>query len=169
MSSAAGLSAAPTWKNVGSPIELPACLLVGDDYGKPVPADLQWLPFPITLHVPDPLPPGSLFGPENAGKILWATQPLMSIKALIVAFVGWQILKHRKYAGQVSLWIVLLYAILRSSIEMLRGDNVRGVWFGGAISTSQLISIAAGVAALLLLYRNRNKHDPLPDAKAVKA
>ena len=86
----------------------------------------------------------------------------MSVKALIVAFVGWQILKRRRYAGQVSLWIILLYAILRSIVEAFRGDEVRGVWFGGAVSTSQLVSTATGLFALILLARNRKRVDPLP-------
>jgi len=33
---------------------------------------------------------------------------------------------------------------------------VRGTWFGGAISTSQLISIVAGAVALALLWRFRD-------------
>jgi phosphatidylglycerol:prolipoprotein diacylglycerol transferase len=141
------------------------CLLVGDDYGRVVPPSLEHLPFPITLRVPDPLPPGSLFGAENAGKVLYATEAWMSIKALIVCFIGWQILKHRRYTGQVSLWIILMYAILRSLVEVFRGDTIRGLWFGGAISTSQIVSIGAGTFAIALLIKNRGRRDPLPDAR----
>jgi phosphatidylglycerol:prolipoprotein diacylglycerol transferase len=154
---------------VGLAIGRVGCLLVGDDYGKVVPERFQGLPFPLTLRVPDPLPKESLFGYENAGKVLWATQPLMSIKALIVAFVCWQILRNRRYTGQVALWAVLLYAVLRSAVELLRGDGVRGVWFGGAISTSQIVSIVTGATALALLVRCRGRSDPLPDARAPKA
>jgi phosphatidylglycerol---prolipoprotein diacylglyceryl transferase len=151
---------------VGLAIGRVGCLLVGDDHGKVVPPDLQSLPFPITLRVPAVLPPESMFGADNAGKVLWATQPLMSIKALIVAFVGWQILKRRRYAGQAALWMILCYAILRSLVEMLRGDQVRGLWFGDTISTSQIVSIVVGTIALVLLVKNRNTRNPLPDARA---
>jgi phosphatidylglycerol:prolipoprotein diacylglycerol transferase len=151
---------------VGQAIGRVGCLLVGDDYGKVVPERFQNLPFPITLRVPNPLPKESLFGAENAGQLLWATQPMMTIKALLIAFIGWQILKRRRYAGQVSLWILLLYAILRSLVELLRGDGVRGVWFGGAVSTSQIVSLAMGTFALVLLVKNRNTVNPLPDARA---
>lgn len=138
------------------------CLMVGDDYGSVVPERFQKLPFPITLHVPSPLPPHSLFGDENAGKILWATQPMMSIKALIVASLGLWLLKRRSYPGQVSLVIILTYAMLRFLIEFLRGDEVRGVWFGGAMSTSQLMALVTGALALALLIKFRGRRVELP-------
>lgn len=137
------------------------CLLVGDDYGKVVPERWKDLPFPLTLHVPKPLPPHSLFGEENAGLQLWATQPLMTIKALIVACIGLWILKRRRYAGQAALVMLLCYAVLRSGVEMLRGDTIRGLWFGGAISTSQLISIGVGVTCLALLIAFRQRREPI--------
>lgn len=144
---------------VGLAIGRVGCFLVGDDYGKVVPESCKDLPWPITLHVPAKLPEGSLFGPENAGKVLWATENWMSAKALLIAFVGWQLLKRRRYAGQVSLWCVLLYALLRGTIEFFRGDTIRGLWFGGAISTSQIIGLVLGLAALALLLRNRGRRD----------
>jgi phosphatidylglycerol---prolipoprotein diacylglyceryl transferase len=149
---------------VGQAIGRVGCLLVGDDFGKPVPEKWQHLPFPITLHVPNPLPPESMFGAENAGKIIWATEPMMSVKALIVAFIGWQILKRRRFAGQAALWMILCYAILRSLVEMLRGDLVRGVWFDGAVSTSQLISGVVALITIALLVKNRNTRNFLPDS-----
>jgi phosphatidylglycerol---prolipoprotein diacylglyceryl transferase len=147
---------------IGVAIGRIGCLLVGDDYGRVVPDRFQHLPFPITLRVPDPLPEASLFGIENAGKLLWATQPWMSIKDLIVAFVAWQVLKRRRYAGQVALWGLLVYAVLRSVVEAFRGDEVRGVWFGGAVSTSQLVSAVMGFVVVVLLVRNRGRRDPAP-------
>jgi phosphatidylglycerol:prolipoprotein diacylglycerol transferase len=150
---------------VGQAIGRVGCLLVGDDHGKVVPEGWSWLPFPITLRVPDPLPEESLFGLQNAGLQLWATQPLMSLKALLVAFIGWQMLKHRKYAGQVSLVVLLSYSVLRFGVEMLRGDSVRGLWFGNSISTSQLVSLVVGTFALVMLWRCRDRRDPLPDAR----
>jgi len=141
------------------------CLLVGDDYGRVVPEHLQWLPFPITLRVPAELPHDSLFGFENAGRLLYATQPLMTIKALVVAFIGWQVLKHRRYGGQAALWMLFSYGILRFAVEMLRGDSVRGVWFGGAISTSQIVSIVLVAVTSALLLRFRGRQDmPVPAA-----
>jgi phosphatidylglycerol:prolipoprotein diacylglycerol transferase len=133
------------------------CLLVGDDYGARVPEEWSHLPFPITLRVPDPLPEGSLFGSENAGALLWATQPMMTIKALVVALIGLWVLKRRKYRGQVVLVVLLAYSVLRFLVEMLRGDEVRGLWFKGNVSTSQLIAVVVGAVALALLVRNSRR------------
>lgn len=138
------------------------CLLVGDDFGSIVPERWRDLPFPITLHVPNPLPPYSLFGDANAGQILWATQPMMTIKALIVASIGLWVLKRRRYAGQAALVMVVSYAILRSVVESFRGDEIRGLWFGGVISTSQLISLVSGTLALTLLIAwRKRREDPI--------
>lgn len=150
---------------VGQAIGRIGCFLVGDDYGKIVPERFQNLPFPLTVRVPNPLPKESLFGADNAGQLLWATQPMMLMKALLIAFIGWQILKRRRYAGQVSLWILLMYAILRSLVETLRGDGVRGVWFDGTVSTSQLVSLVIAIFAAALLFKNRHTQNPLPDSK----
>jgi phosphatidylglycerol---prolipoprotein diacylglyceryl transferase len=135
------------------------CLLVGDDFGSPVPEEFKTLPFPITLTVPDPLPEGSLFGLENAGQVLWATQTWMSINALLLGIVAWRLFLRRRYAGQVTLWVIVLYAIGRYVIEMFRGDAIRGVWFDGMMSTSQLISVVGGLAAVVLLILNRGRQD----------
>jgi phosphatidylglycerol:prolipoprotein diacylglycerol transferase len=144
---------------VGQAIGRWGCLMVGDDYGSRVPEKWNWLPFPITVRVPNPLPPESLFGDENIGQLLWATQPLMSFKALIVAAVSYRVLKHRRYEGQAAWAGITTYAFLRFAIEFLRGDEVRGVWFGGALSTSQLISLVAGALGLALLVKNRSRRD----------
>lgn len=135
------------------------CLAVGDDFGSKVPEAYRDLPFPITVHVPDPLPEGSLFGPDNAGEVLWATQPWMSLNALVLGFTALWLLKRRRYRGQVLLWTLVLYSIARFAIEAFRGDEIRGLWFDGAISTSQLISAVAGTIALLFLIKNRGRVD----------
>ncbi|MCB9916466.1 MAG: prolipoprotein diacylglyceryl transferase [Planctomycetes bacterium] len=135
------------------------CLMVGDDYGSVVPERFRDLPFPVVVHVPDPLPPGSLFGPENAGQVLWATQPWMSLNALLLGFVALWLLKRRRYEGQVLWWTIALYAVGRFTIEVFRGDAIRGKWFDDAISTSQLISIVAGLIAVAMLVKNRGRVD----------
>lgn len=131
------------------------CLLVGDDYGAVVPERFRHLPFPITLRVPEVLPPHSLFGEENAGQVLWATQAWMSINGLLLGLLGLWLLKRPHRSGQVALVLLLAYAVTRFFIEGFRGDAVRGTWFGDTVSTSQLIGIGVALAALALLVRLR--------------
>jgi phosphatidylglycerol:prolipoprotein diacylglycerol transferase len=133
------------------------CLLVGDDYGRIVPPKYAHLPFPITLRVPAELPAGSLFGPENAGQVLWATQPWMAINAVLLGLLGVWLLERPHPHGRVALTLALLYSIGRFTIEGFRGDELRGMWFDGALSTSQVVSIAVALVSLALLARGRGK------------
>jgi phosphatidylglycerol:prolipoprotein diacylglycerol transferase len=147
---------------VGLAIGRIGCLLVGDDYGKPLPEGVE-LPFPIALRVPDPLPAHSLFDPANQGQLLYATQVWMSANALALALYGFWRLRRPRPAGVLSLELLLLYALVRGAIESFRGDSVRGLWFSQTLSTSQLISIAVGGVALVLLLRRRiAKRDDQP-------
>ncbi len=138
---------------LGQAVGRVGCLLVGDDHGAVVPERWRHLPFPITLRVPDPLPDQSLFGLENQGQVLWATQPWMSAKALLLFALGLWLLERKRFDGQVALILLIGYAVLRYGVECFRGDSVRGLWFDGAISTSQLISLMLVVASLVLYVR----------------
>lgn len=139
------------------------CLLVGDDFGRIVDEAHLGLPFPLVLHVPEVLPEGSLFGSTNAGQVLYATQPWMSLNALgLLLFGRFVLLPRRRYAGQVSAQILLLYSIGRFCIEHFRGDDIRGVWFDGAISTSQLVSVVVFSVTLLYLIVKRGTPDGRP-------
>lgn len=149
---------------VGLAVGRVGCLLVGDDFGRKVAPEHEHLPFPIVVRVPEAvaergtvLYEHSLFGIENAGQVLYATQTWMTINALILALIGFVMLSRRRYPGQVSLWLILLYAITRSFIEHFRGDSLRGLWFGDTLSTSQVISILTGLVALVLLWRCRGR------------
>jgi phosphatidylglycerol:prolipoprotein diacylglycerol transferase len=137
------------------------CLLVGDDFGSIVPPEHRDLPFPITLRVPEELPPGSLFGQENAGEVLWATQPWMTANALMLFAIGLWLLRRRRWEGQVAAQILVLYAVGRYTIEEFRGDSLRGLWFDGAVSTSQLVSIVVGVVCVGVLIAGRKRDDRL--------
>jgi phosphatidylglycerol:prolipoprotein diacylglycerol transferase len=58
--------------------------------------------------------------------------------------------KRTAFEGEQILLYVILYAIIRSILEVFR-DDPRGHWLGGIVSTSQLIAVFA-VAAAGLLY-----------------
>jgi phosphatidylglycerol:prolipoprotein diacylglycerol transferase len=60
--------------------------------------------------------------------------------------------RYRKFDGQVFWLYPALYAILRFIVEFFRGDEARGVWFGGVISTSQIIAILMFAVSLFMLW-----------------
>ena len=54
------------------------------------------------------------------------------------------------------LWIYfVIYGAGRATIELWRGDSVRGLWLSGAVSTSQLFSVAAVAVGAFFLIRDR--------------
>ena len=113
---------------------------------------------PFTIRVPEErwlaLNDESLFSSNIAGKTLWATQAWMSVNAVLVALVGYLVIKRRKWCGQASAVMLAHYAVTRFTIEFFRGDEIRGLWFGGALSTSQLVSIAGlGIAVAIFVKR----------------
>lgn len=157
------------------------CLFVGDDYGRVVgPEHIDsWRPValangaeigPLTVRVPDldwlVQNPESLFDHALAGKVLWATQPWMSANALLLAGMGLLWLRYRKHYGVPAALLLMQYAVSRFAIEFFRGDEVRGVWFGGRVSTSQLVSIVILVLGLVLFVRRRAV--PLPRRVAAR-
>lgn len=145
---------------LGQAIGRIGCLLVGDDYGR-VANDLPW-----AIKFPTATEPGDLFGisiPPNShsllpasmqGEWLHPTQLYMMLQASIVFVILAVVARNKtRVEGRVLFLGLTLYPIGRSICELYRGDNVeRGVYFGGAISTSQLISIPIfiiGVAGLI--------------------
>ena len=155
---------------IGQAVGRWGCFFVGDDYGKVVPEAYRHLPFPITLTVPSlqwlQANRESLFEHELAGQVLWATQIWMSAKALIVALVAWWVLRHRRWVGQPTAVVMITYALLRFAIEFFRGDEVRGLWFGGALSTSQLVSIPVALLGVYFLVRRVGSGPPPERARA---
>jgi phosphatidylglycerol:prolipoprotein diacylglycerol transferase len=61
---------------------------------------------------------------------------------------------RRRAFGQVFAGMLILYGLARSIIEIFRDDD-RGVFFGGWLSTSQLISIPLIAAGIWLALRLR--------------
>ncbi len=53
-----------------------------------------------------------------------------------------------------SFWIyALVYGVGRAFLEVGRGDPHRGLWFGGSVSTSQLLSLGLALVAIVMLLR----------------
>lgn len=117
---------------LGQAIGRIGCLMVGDDYGRPTS-----VPWAITF--PDPLPKGSAFPPEWAGIPVHPTQPYMTLKALALFGLGLWLLRRKKFHGQVTLVLLMGYAILRSIVEIFRGDaGARGGIFRAGLSPEEV-------------------------------
>ncbi|MCE5231293.1 prolipoprotein diacylglyceryl transferase [bacterium] len=110
---------------------------------------------PPTAVAPLPILPVQLF--ESAGNVL-------------ICLVLLWLWKRRRFSGQVAALYLMLYAVLRFGLEFLRGDIERGLWFGGAISTAQIICLGMFAAGLALWWFRMNKGiEPVPAPAPAKA
>ncbi len=66
--------------------------------------------------------------------------------------------RHKKYDGQLFWLYPIFYSVLRFSVEMFRGDAARGLYFGGAVSISQLIAVGMITVSVFMLWRLKNKN-----------
>jgi phosphatidylglycerol:prolipoprotein diacylglycerol transferase len=84
------------------------------------------------------------------------TQLYESLACLLIFASLYFVIRPRRSAyGQVFAFMLILYGVARSVIEIWRDDD-RGVFFGGVLSTSQLISIPLVIAGVVLLSRRRS-------------
>ncbi len=72
--------------------------------------------------------------------------------ALLILYFGLlAVSRARRMDGQVGLTYFMTYPLIRSVIEIYRGDSIRGFVIDGILSTSQFISILVFGAALAVL------------------
>ena len=91
------------------------------------------------------------------GVPLYPTQVFESLGALSAfAFLSWLWYARRRFDGQVFGALLIVYPILRSTIEAFRGDMVRGTDWFGFLSTSQLVSIPTLLVGVGLLLTRRS-------------
>ena len=133
---------------LGHAIGRVGCFFAGCCYGKP--SDLAWavtFTDPMTLARPGiPLHPTQLY--EFAANLM--------IFALLFTLH-----RRRAFSGRLFLVYVMIYGIVRSIIEIFRGDP-RGFLFDGMLSTSQAMGMTSAVVAailLVVLHRRRNRSD----------
>ena len=70
---------------------------------------------------------------------------------------------HKRFHGQLLLIWLAAYSVIRSIIEMFRGDKERGVYI---LSTSQFISIGVILAAAAIYWHLRSKRVAASSATA---
>ena len=75
---------------------------------------------------------------------------------LVLALVLTVFWRLRPRPPGTVLWIYfVVYGAGRATIEHWRGDSVRGLWFSGSVSTSQLFSVGAVAIGAFFLIRDR--------------
>lgn len=123
-----------------------ACSLPwGITYASSVAHDRTGVPLGVPLH-PTPL-----------YEALWTAGVVLPLLLAVRA--------RRRTPGEVALAYLVLYGAGRFVIEFFRGDRLRGLWFGGALSTSQIISllvVPAALAGWILLRRRPRPTGPAP-------
>lgn len=133
------------------------CFAAGCCYGKPTS-----LPWAVTFT--DPRAREVTGVPLHVG--LHPVQLYMSFADLILFFILLAVAARKKFTGQVILLYLILYSILRGSLEYFR-DDPRGSFQG--VSTSQWLSIIMGVVALTIyVRRSRRQTCVSPDSGSRK-
>ena len=90
---------------------------------------------------------------------LYPTQLMEAGGELLIFFVLLALRRRKRFDGHVFLGYVVMYPILRSFVELFRGDAIRKFVIPGTLSTSQFVSIfvIAGAIALAVRLRRRDK------------
>jgi phosphatidylglycerol---prolipoprotein diacylglyceryl transferase len=131
------------------------CLSAGCCYGKPTGGD-----WGIRLY-------SDLVDHDLQGVPLHPTQ-LYEAGGLFILFLGllW-VFKKKSFDGQVVLTYFMAYPIIRSIIEIFRGDLIRGFVIDGILSTSQFLSILIFLGAtVVLVWRLKAVHAGAPGQRA---
>lgn len=96
------------------------------------------------------------------GVPLFPTQLTESFGAFLIFVALMLFRRYKKYDGQLFWLYVLLYAVLRFIVEFFRGDAIRGLYFGNAISTSQIIAISLFIlAGIMIRHLGKTKKQAL--------
>lgn len=126
------------------------CLAAGCCYGKPT--DEPW---GIELN-------SSLVDIAFRGIPLHPTQIYEASSLFIIFIVLVYLNFKKKFDGQVMLTYLITYPIVRSVIEVYRGDIIRGFVIDEVISTSQFISglvFLGALTALIVKLKKVNHHE----------
>jgi phosphatidylglycerol---prolipoprotein diacylglyceryl transferase len=128
------------------------CFAAGCCWGKP--ADVPWaVRFPSeSLAYQDAVARGALPPSAEMTMPLHPTQLYEAFGELAIFFALSLLLRRKRWDGQILVAWLVAYSILRFTVEMFRGDAVRGFLFG--VSTSQLIALLTlPLAAAIWLAR----------------
>ena len=131
---------------LGTAITRVGCLLFGCDYGKV--AHVPW-----AIRFPEGNPLGSPTYPVHPTEVY---ESLLNLG--LYAALAW-LFRRKNFDGQIFGVYLVSYAVLRSFVEMFRGDYPEH-YLGGWATPAHLISMAIFAAGLALLFLL-----PRPEAK----
>jgi phosphatidylglycerol:prolipoprotein diacylglycerol transferase len=165
------------------------CLAAGCCWGKIT--NLPWgIEFPAgTMAFRQHAQEGLLEAGATHALAIHPTQLYDSFTGLVLLGLLLWIRQRKRYHGHVFIWWMFLYPLMRSTVELFRGDDAeRGFVFeyvneplnqllglpvGSTtfLSTSQFISLCVVVVAGVMLFRRRHRRDDVrtavtPDADA---
>lgn len=120
---------------------------------------------------------GCCFGSQVTGHPWWAifmngawripSQPIMSLNAMAIFALLLILRRYKKWEGQLTWTLMVIYPITRFLVEYLRGDKERGYVIEGYLSTSQFIGIIFILFALAGYFYYRKRNMPLPETAPV--
>lgn len=102
---------------------------------------------PISVTFTDPRSLAPLNVPLFPTQLVEAGGEFLIFGALLILW------RYKKFDGQIFSAYLLFYSMLRFVIEFYRGDAIRGVYFNGMVSTSQIIASGLFVVSLFMLWR----------------
>lgn len=137
------------------------CFLAGCCHGRacPTPQDAVLLTLPggkivttdgfpwLALNWTEGVGVGDIHGIPVYPTQLW--ESLAAFLLFLLLSKMWR--DWRRFDGQVLASMLVFYAILRSTIEEFRGDTIRGTDYFGFLSTSQVVSIAMVLLAVVIV------------------
>lgn len=122
------------------------CFFAGCCYGAPCDG-------PICITFSDPHSLAPLGTPLYPTQLMEAGGELLNFAILTLVW------RKRRFDGQVFWLYPVLYSVLRFGVEFLRGDTARGVFFGGALSTSQIASILILGFSVFMLIKLKQRQE----------
>ncbi|MEM6531288.1 MAG: prolipoprotein diacylglyceryl transferase [Myxococcota bacterium] len=130
------------------------CVAAGCCFG--MPTDLPWgIVFPITSMTHAQQASDGLVAAHEAPLPVHPTQ-LYEAGSELMLFAALLLMRTRKrFHGQLFLIWLTAYSVIRSVIETMRGDTVRGLYYG--LSTSQWISLGVAITAVTLFVALRRR------------
>jgi len=83
---------------------------------------------------------------------LFPSQLAEAVGCALLFVVLYFIARYKRFHGQLLISYAILYSILRSTLEIFRGDLERGFVIPGWLSTSQFISVVVVAASLIAMW-----------------